>query len=134
MKKHLFLDDKIYIAGSTGMAGSAIIRSLKKSGYGKKENRGELFVPTRKELNLLDSNNVNSWFRKNSPDVVILAAAKVGVLVVRCSPCGLACRLRGEEAGTEGLEGARAFMDHPLVPHARCLIKPSHDLRAQPPR
>ena len=78
MKKNLFLDDKIYIAGSTGMAGSAIIRSLKKSGYGKKENRGELFVPTRKELNLLDSNNVNSWFRKNSPDVVILAAAKVG--------------------------------------------------------
>ena len=41
MKKQLFLEDKIYIAGSTGMAGSAIIRSLKKSGYGKKENRGE---------------------------------------------------------------------------------------------
>ena len=54
MKKHLFLDDKIYIAGSTGMAGSAIIRSLKKSGYGKKENRGDLLTPGRKELNLLD--------------------------------------------------------------------------------
>ena len=36
MKKNLFLEDKIYIAGSRGMAGSAIIRSLKKVDMAKK--------------------------------------------------------------------------------------------------
>ncbi len=87
MKKQLFLEDKIYIAGSTGMAGSAIIRSLKKSGYGKKENRGDLLTPARTELNLLNEYNVKSWFIKNSPDVVILAAAKVGgILANSTSP------------------------------------------------
>ena len=78
MKKHIFLKDKIYIAGSTGMVGSAIIRSLKKNGYGNKKNSGDLLIPGRDELNLLDTNQVNGWFFKNSPDVVILAAAKVG--------------------------------------------------------
>ena len=78
MKKHLFFEDKIYIAGAAGMVGSAIVRSLRKSGYGKKENKGNLLIPGRKELNLLDANHVESWFSKNSPDVVILAAAKVG--------------------------------------------------------
>ena len=78
MKKHIFLKDKIYIAGSTGMVGSAIIRSLKKNGYGNKKNSGDLLIPGRQELNLLDASQVNGWFLKNSPDVVILAAAKVG--------------------------------------------------------
>mgnify|MGYP001173025920 CR=1 FL=1 len=78
MKKHIFLKDKIYIAGSTGMVGSAIIRSLKKNGYGNKKNSGDLLIPGRQELNLLDTSQVNGWFLKNSPDVVILAAAKVG--------------------------------------------------------
>ena len=78
MKKHIFLKDKIYIAGSTGMVGSAIIRSLKKNGYGNKKNSGDLLIPGRHELNLLDTSQVNGWFLKNSPDVVILAAAKVG--------------------------------------------------------
>ena len=78
MKKHIFLKDKIYISGSTGMVGSAIIRSLKKNGYGNKKNSGDLLMPGRHELNLLDTSQVNGWFFKNSPDVVILAAAKVG--------------------------------------------------------
>ena len=75
MKKYIFPQDKIFIAGSTGMAGSAIVRSLQKYGYGK---NGELLTPNRQELNLLDTNNVKNWFLENSPDVVILAAAKVG--------------------------------------------------------
>ena len=78
MKKHLYLEDKIYIAGAAGMVGSAIVRSLRKSGYGKKENKGNLLIPRRKELNLLDADHVKIWFSKNAPDVVILAAAKVG--------------------------------------------------------
>ena len=67
MKKQLFLEDKIYIAGSTGMAGSAIIRSLKKSGYGKKENRGDLLTPARTELNLLNEYNVKKLVYKKLP-------------------------------------------------------------------
>ena len=39
---------------------------------------GVLLTPTRDELNLLDEIAVDSWFIKNKPDVVIIAAAKVG--------------------------------------------------------
>ena len=48
MKKNLFLDDKIYIAGSTGMAGSAIIRSLKKVVMGKKKTKENFLSPQEK--------------------------------------------------------------------------------------
>ena len=78
MKKYIFPEDKIFIAGSTGMAGSAIVRSLKKYGYGEK---AKLLTPNRRVLNLLDSNLVKDWFLENSPDVVILAAAKVGGII-----------------------------------------------------
>tara|TARA_A100001388_G_scaffold258717_1_gene225447 strand:- start:1445 stop:2449 length:1005 start_codon:yes stop_codon:yes gene_type:complete len=78
MNKKIFTNDKIFIAGSTGMVGSAIYRSLAKRGYGNKENGGCFFTPTRKELNLLDKNSVNLWFKTNKPTVTILAAAKVG--------------------------------------------------------
>ena len=65
-------DYKIFIAGHSGMVGSAIKRNLNKKGY------KNLLCPNRKELNLLNSNAVHDWFKINSPDVVILAAAKVG--------------------------------------------------------
>ena len=65
-------NQKIVIFGSKGMAGSAIQRSLYKNGY------SEILVPTRKTLNLLESNDVKKWFSENKPEVVILAAAKVG--------------------------------------------------------
>ena len=35
-------------------------------------------LPKRKDLNLLDFNSVSNWFNKNKPDIVIIAAAKVG--------------------------------------------------------
>ena len=54
------------------MAGSAIKRRLIKKGY------KNLLCPTRKDLNLLDFNKVENWFKDNKPDVVILSAAKVG--------------------------------------------------------
>ena len=65
-------NQKIVIFGSKGMAGSAIQRSLYKNGY------SEILGPTRKTLNLLESNDVKKWFSENKPEVVILAAAKVG--------------------------------------------------------
>ena len=51
----------IFIAGSTGMVGSAIKRKLIKLGYGLKGTKN-LLTPTRKELDLLDNNSVLDWF------------------------------------------------------------------------
>ena len=76
--KKINLDEKIFVAGASGMAGSAIIRMLKRSGYGKDLNNGKILKPNRKELNLLDSNEVKEWFIHNKPTVVIIAAARVG--------------------------------------------------------
>lgn len=81
MNKKLLPEDKIFIAGSTGMAGSAIVSSLRKKGYGLKNKNGILLTPNRKELNLLDSSQVTNWFLTNSPNVVIIAAAKVGGII-----------------------------------------------------
>ena len=65
-------DFKIFIAGHSGMVGSAIKRTLIKKGY------KNLLCPSRKDLNLLNFSEVDNWFKINNPDVVILAAAKVG--------------------------------------------------------
>tara|TARA_B100000242_G_scaffold233704_1_gene173661 strand:+ start:3973 stop:4962 length:990 start_codon:yes stop_codon:yes gene_type:complete len=65
-------DQKIFIAGHSGMVGSAIKRNLIKKGYLK------LLCPDRKDLDLLNFEQVDKWFKDNNPDVVILAAAKVG--------------------------------------------------------
>lgn len=63
---------KILVLGATGLAGSAIVRQLQNQGY---EN---LLTPTSRELNLLKSNQVNSYFNREDPKYVFLAAAKVG--------------------------------------------------------
>ena len=78
MKNKIHFQDKFFVGGSQGMVGSAICRSLLEKGYGKKENGGLLLKPNRSELNLLNFEEVNKWFFKNKPSVVILAAAKVG--------------------------------------------------------
>ena len=70
--------DKIFVAGSAGMAGSAITRALIKNGYGNTSIGGELLTPLRNELDLLDYKKVVTWFETNLPDIVVLAAAKVG--------------------------------------------------------
>ena len=64
--------DRIYVAGHRGMAGSAICRALKKRGY------NNILTATREELNLLDTQAVENWFNKYKPNVVVLAAGKVG--------------------------------------------------------
>lgn len=64
--------DKIYVAGHRGLVGSAIVRALKKDGY------ANLLLRTRAELDLLNQKEVNSFFKKEKPDFVFLAAAKVG--------------------------------------------------------
>ena len=64
--------DSIYIAGHKGMVGSSIYRKFKVNNY------NNLIIKDKKELDLLDQSSVNSFFDKERPDVVILAAAKVG--------------------------------------------------------
>lgn len=78
MSKIISLNSKIFLAGGNGLVGRAILRKLLESGYGNKENNGKIFTPTSKELDLTDFNKVEDWFAKYKPNVVILAAAKVG--------------------------------------------------------
>ena len=66
------LTDKIYISGHTGLVGSAIVRQLKERGF------HNLIMQTHKELDLINQNQVQVFFKKVKPDYVILAAAKVG--------------------------------------------------------
>ncbi|MFI1772474.1 GDP-L-fucose synthase family protein [Thalassobellus citreus] len=66
---------KIYIAGHRGLVGSAILKNLKSKGYYNFVTR------THKELDLKDSTAVATFFEKEKPDYVILAAAKVGGIV-----------------------------------------------------
>ena len=83
--KNLFKKDKILLAGANGMVGRAINRLLIKSGYGAKNNTGEIYTPSRKELNYLNYSEVDDWFNLFKPNVVIIAAAKVGGIYANCS-------------------------------------------------
>ena len=78
-KKNLInYDEKIFIAGGNGMVGSAIKRALIRANYGNKELGGRIYCPTRQELDLLNFKEVEEWFKKFKPSIVIIAAAKVG--------------------------------------------------------
>ena len=65
-------DHRIYVAGHRGMVGAAIVELLQKKDF------DNLIVRTRSELDLLDSHAVADFFAAEKPEVVILAAAKVG--------------------------------------------------------
>ena len=78
MKKIIDKNERIFIAGSNGMVGSSIKRALLKNPSNKTNKISNLLTPSRLELDLLDSNAVKNWFKKEKPNIVILAAAKVG--------------------------------------------------------
>jgi GDP-L-fucose synthase len=63
---------RIFVAGHRGLVGSAITRHLKSLGY------ANLLLRTRAELDLRNSQAVNSFFAREKPEYVYLAAAKVG--------------------------------------------------------
>lgn len=69
---NLTKEDKIYVAGHRGLVGSAIVRSLKRSGY------TNIIGRTHAELDLTNQAAVQAFFEAERPDVVVLAAAKVG--------------------------------------------------------
>jgi GDP-L-fucose synthase len=63
---------KIYIAGHNGMAGSAIKKEFEANNF------TDIVVRTKSELDLLNQQDVLNFFNDQKPDIVILAAAKVG--------------------------------------------------------
>ena len=66
------LKSKIYVAGHKGLVGSAIIRKLKKKGY------KNLIFRSKKQLDLKNQKKVLSFLKRNKPDFIFIAAAKVG--------------------------------------------------------
>jgi GDP-L-fucose synthase len=68
----MLTSSKIYVAGHTGLVGSAITGSLKAKGY------DNLVLKTQEELDLTDQKAVELFFARELPEYVILAAAKVG--------------------------------------------------------
>ena len=64
--------DKIYICGHKGMVGSSLIRLFNKNGY------TNLVTSEKSKVNFLDQKKVKKFLKSEKPDLVIIAAAKVG--------------------------------------------------------
>jgi len=71
MEKH----SRIYVAGHLGLVGSAVLRRLKSDGY------GNIIFRPREELDLTRQLDVYTFFEKQRPEYVFLAAAKVGGII-----------------------------------------------------
>ena len=76
-------DARIYVAGHGGLVGSALVNELKERGY------QNLLTRTRTEMDLTRDSQVRAFFEREKPELVILAAAKVGGI-------GANDRLRGD--------------------------------------
>lgn len=63
---------KIYVAGHTGLVGSAIVRKLRTEGY------TDIITATHDTVDLINQQQVSDFFIQQKPDYVFLAAAKVG--------------------------------------------------------
>ncbi len=68
----LGLSNKIYVAGHTGLIGSAFIRRFARDGYPR------VITRSRSDLGLTDASAVESFFQQEQPDIVVLAAGRVG--------------------------------------------------------
>ena len=75
MKYNFKKDTKIYVAGHKGLMGSSFIRFFKKNGY------NNIVTQDKHELDLTDKEDTVNFFRENQPEVVILAAGKVGGII-----------------------------------------------------
>lgn len=65
-------NSKIFVAGASGLVGSAICRELKKQGY------TNFITASHKELDLTNETQTEDFFKTKKPEYVFLAAAKVG--------------------------------------------------------
>jgi GDP-L-fucose synthase len=70
---------RIFVAGHRGLAGSAIVRRLQETG------RRNLLLRTRAELDLRDQAAVSQFFARQRPELVFLAAAKVGGILANAT-------------------------------------------------
>jgi GDP-L-fucose synthase len=68
-------DSKIYVAGHTGLVGSALTNTLREKGY------FNLILKTIEELDLTDQKAVDEFFSVQRPEYILIAAAKVGGIV-----------------------------------------------------
>ena len=75
----LEISDKIFVAGHRGMVGSAVVRKLTSEGY------RNLLTQTSSELDLRDQESVFEFIRKERPDAVVDAAARVGGILANDS-------------------------------------------------
>ena len=72
MTREIPIDARIYVAGHTGLVGSAILGRLEKEGF------TNLLTAAREQLDLRDQAAVNYWFRAHRPEFVFLVAGTVG--------------------------------------------------------
>ena len=72
-------DTRIFVAGHKGLVGSAIYRRLTAEGL------GGLITRDRNELDLRDSGAVNLFFERERPEIVFLAAARVGGILANAA-------------------------------------------------
>jgi GDP-L-fucose synthase len=70
---------KIFVAGHSGMVGSAIVRTLQGAGY------SNLLLRSRAELDLCNQSEVETFFREHQPEYVFVAAARVGGIIANSS-------------------------------------------------
>ena len=72
MNGHFGTHSRIYVAGGSGMVGSALVRALRARGY------ANLVLRSHRQLDLVDQAAVHRFMREMRPDYVVLAAARVG--------------------------------------------------------
>jgi len=72
VKSELTSDARVFVAGHSGLVGSAVLRRLEQEGF------GNVLTATRDQLDLRDQAAVNYWFRANRPEYVYLVAGTVG--------------------------------------------------------
>jgi GDP-L-fucose synthase len=75
----LDFSSRIYVAGHTGLVGSALVARLRALGY------NNLILRTRRELDLTDQAAVERFFSETRPEYVFLAAARVGGILANSS-------------------------------------------------
>lgn len=79
--------EKIYVAGHTGLVGSGLVRQLRQEGY------TNLLLRTHKELDLTDAGATLAFFQEEKPDYVFMAAAKVGGVYINSVEPADFCRI-----------------------------------------
>ena len=74
MSFNLNKDQKIYVAGHTGLIGSAFIRYFKVNGF------NNVITQSKSKLDLTSAESTNNFFKNNHPEVVILSCKETNVL------------------------------------------------------